>query len=269
MTKHAAKQTRLKPVTDGFRVDEDLPVIPIKFNATDAVSASSHAHPRGQLIYASRGVVRVVTPVGTWIVPPTQAIWIPPNIEHDVTFPGDVALFSLFVANSKCQQLSQTCAVLKVSGLLRELIIRACELGDQYQAGDSSYRFMQVLIDEIVRAETTELELPAAADLRLVKVTDALSRNPQASPDYEQLAELACISVRTLARLFIQETGMSLGTWNRRLLVHKAIVQLTSGKSVTTVALNMGYKNPTSFVEMFRKTIGVSPKRYLIEIKTQ
>lgn len=266
MTKHAAKQTKLQPVTEGFRVDEHLPVIPLRFNATDSVSASAHAHPRGQLIYASHGVVRVVTPEGTWMVPPTQAIWIPPNIEHDVTFPGEVALFSLFVANSACQQLSRTCTVLKVSGLLRELITRACDLGDKYQAGSASYRFMMVLIDEIARADITEIELPAPKNLRLVKVTDALSSAPQATPDYEQLAELACVSARTLARLFIQETGMSMGEWNRRLLVHKAVVQLVSGKSVTTVALDLGYKNPTSFVEMFRKTLGVSPKKYLLGI---
>ena len=268
MTKYAAKQTTLKPVTDGFRPDDDLPVIPIKFTTKDAVSASPHSHPRGQLIYASHGVVRVITPIGTWLVPPTQAIWIPPNIEHYVTFPGEVALFSLFVANAKCQTLSQTCAVLKVSGLLRELIMRACELGDKYQREDASYRFMMVLIDEIARAQITEMELPTAKDPRIVKVTDALSRSPQASPDYEQLAELACISTRTLARLFIQETGLSLGEWNRRLLVHMAITQIATGKSVTTAALNLGYKNPTSFVEMFRKTIGVSPKKYLTEIGT-
>ena len=160
MTKHAAKQTKLQPVTEGFRADEDLPVIPVKFNATDAVSASSHAHPRGQLIYASQGIIRVLTPVGTWLVPPTQAIWIPPNIEHDVTFPGKVALFSLFVANSECPRLLPTCAVLKVTALLRELIIRACDLGDKYQVADASYRFMMVLIDEIARGETTEIELP-------------------------------------------------------------------------------------------------------------
>lgn len=266
MTKHAAKRTKLQPVTEGFRTDEHLPVIPLRFNATDAVSASPHSHPRGQLIYASHGVVRVVTPEGTWLVPPTQAIWIPPNIEHDVTFPGEVALFSLFVANSTCQQLLQTCAVLKVTALLRELIIRACDLGDKYQVADASYRFMMVLIDEIARAETTEIELPAPKDPRLIKVTDVLSINPHVSPDYEQLAQLACVSVRTLARIFIQETGMSLGEWNRRLLVHKAIIQLTSGKSVTTVALDLGYKNPTSFVEMFRKTLCVSPKKYLLGI---
>ena len=125
---------------------------------------------------------------------------------------------------------------------------------------------MMVLIDEIARADITEIELPAHKNLRLVKVTDALSSAPQATPDYEQLAELACVSARTLARLFIQETGMSMGEWNRRLLVHQAISQLTNGMSVTRIALNLGYKNPTSFVEMFRKTTGVSPKKYLLGI---
>lgn len=263
MTRLKAKQTKLKPVTEGFRTEEDLPVIPIKMEVEDAASASSHAHPRGQLIYASHGVVRVVTPMGTWLVPPTQAIWIPPNLEHDVFFPGKVTLYSLFMTEAACMNLPSSCKVLKVTTLMREMIIRACDWGDQYKKIDSGYRFMQVLIDEIGLAEPTLIDLPSAQDSRLTRVTEAMADRPMANPDQNELAKLACVSQRTLARLFIDETGMTLGEWNRRLLVHHAIDHLTNGKTVTAVALNFGYGNPTSFVAMFKKTLGVSPKKYM------
>lgn len=264
MPTYKEKQTTLRPVTEGFRSDQDLPVIPIRIEAQDAASASAHAHPRGQLIYASHGVVRVVTPMGTWLVPPTQAIWIPPDVEHDVFFPGKVTLFSLFVAKAECDQLTKACTVIKVSTLLRELIIRACDWGDAYRPQDAGYRFMQVLIDEMARAETTNIDLPSAKDERLIRVTEALAMSLRANPCQEQLAKLACVSPRTLARLFVQETGMTLGEYNRRFMVHQAISQLSAGKTVTAVAFNLGYRNPTSFVEMFRKTLGVSPKKYLM-----
>lgn len=265
MPKYKEKKTKLRPVSDGFRADKDLPIIPIKMEVQDAASASSHAHPRGQLIYASQGVVRVVIPVGTWLVPPTQAIWIPPNLEHNVYFPGKVTLYSLFIAQSSCSRLPASCTVLKVTTLLREMISRASDWGDQYVPQDAGYRFMLVLIDEISLAESTILDLPAAQDMRLLRVTEALTQYSSANINQNELAKLACVSPRTLARLFLDETGMTLGEWNRRLLIHKAIDQLTSGKSVTSVALSLGYSNSISFVAMFKKVLGASPKKYMIQ----
>lgn len=263
MTKYKEKKTKLEPVTEGFRAEEGLPVIPIKMEVEDAASASAHAHPRGQLIYASHGVVRVITPMGTWLVPPTQAIWIPPNLEHDVIFPGKVTLYSLFMSEDSCKYFPKSCAVLKVTALMREMIVRACDWGDQYKLGDPGYRFMQVLIHEISLSEPTLIDLPSAQDPRLVRVTDAMAQHPIAKPNQSELAALACVSPRTLSRLFLNETGVTIGEWNRRLLVHQAIDHLTKGKTVTAVALSLGYGNPTSFVAMFRSVLGVSPKKYM------
>lgn len=44
-----------------------------------------HSHSRGQLAYASSGVIKVYTDSGSWIVPPSQAVWIPGGIRHSLT----------------------------------------------------------------------------------------------------------------------------------------------------------------------------------------
>lgn len=240
----------------------DLPIIPIKVETEDAASASPHAHPRGQLIYASQGVVRVITPNGTWLVPPTQTIWLPPNIEHDVYFPGRVTLYSLFISSAQSLTLPPACTVLKVSPLLREMIFRAFEFGDSYKPDSPGYRFMRVLIDEIARSKPTRIDLPSAKDQRLLKVMEKITEKPHATLDAELLAKLACVSQRTLARLFVGETGMTMGEWNRRLMIQHAVSHLSKGKTVTQVAFTLGYKNPTSFIQMFRKSIGVSPAKF-------
>ena len=36
-----------------------------------------HDHPRAQLAYAERGVIRVATEEGVWITPPERAVWVP------------------------------------------------------------------------------------------------------------------------------------------------------------------------------------------------
>ena len=255
--------TILKPVTIGFRDEPELPVIPLMMEVDRAASPAAHAHPRGQLVYASSGIVRVVTPEGTWLSPPTQAVWIPPNISHETYFQSKVTLYSLFIATAGSATLPKKCTVLKVSSLLREMIFRSLKWNDQYKFGDEGFRFMQVLIDEISRSQPTNIDLPSAKDSRLIRVANELITNVKPIPDLDYLAKIACVSSRTLTRLFIKETGLTLGEWNRRLLIQIALNELNQGASVQTVTVNLGYKNASTFIEMFKSVLGVSPMRYL------
>src|SRR5690242_15379983 len=102
MTMNVAKLTRLPPVEFGFLLDAGLPIMslaievsPLKMQAREVGSAAVHRHPRGQLIYASSGMMRVICGRDVWVVPPSQAVWVPPNQEHEVYFPGNTALRSL------------------------------------------------------------------------------------------------------------------------------------------------------------------------------
>lgn len=263
MPTYNGKATKLRSVTTGFRQEPALIVIPLKLEIERAQCAAPHAHPRGQLVYASQGIVRVLTQEGTWLTPPTQAVWIPPNIEHETTFPAKVTLYSLFVSPESCASMPSKCMVLKVDNLLREMIVRSLIWSDTYEIGDAGFRFMQVLLDEVSRAEPTEIQLPSAKDARLIQVTEALMEHPNPMPNLDRMADIACVSSRTLARLFVKETGLTLGEWNRRLLIHIALHQLNQGASVTAVAIELGYRNTSAFIEMFKTVLGVSPMRYM------
>ena len=50
-----------------------------------------------------------------------------------------------------------------------------------------------------------------------------------------------------------------------KLHVILALQRMASGNSVKTVSLELGYENTSSFVNMFRKTLGKPPVRYLAE----
>ena len=54
-----------------------------------------HSHRRAQLVYASTGVMTIHTPHGVWIVPPDRALWIPPDIDHQIEMSGPVAMRTL------------------------------------------------------------------------------------------------------------------------------------------------------------------------------
>src|SRR2546425_8123996 len=90
---------------------------------------AAHSHDWHQLIYASRGVMTVNTATGSWVVPSRRAVWVPAGIEHEVEMPGPVSVRTLYLRTGLSDLLPKDCCVVNVSPLLRELILRAVEIG--------------------------------------------------------------------------------------------------------------------------------------------
>jgi len=262
MTMNIAKMTKLKPIEIGYLIDPLRPVIPLSMEVSRAGCAAPHAHPRGQLVYSGRGVMRVYCNEGAWVVPSSQAVWLPPETVHEVYFPGEVSLRNLFIDPSAIVGMPEKCVVVTVTPLLRELILRAVEIGDAYRRGSPEQRVIQVLLDELRRAEPTALHLPAARTEPLKKVLEALLADPADSRNLDAWAKVACTGARTLARQFMQETGMTFGAWRQQLGLLEAIERIARGQSITEVTFDLGYQSPSAFTAMFRKALGVPPSKY-------
>ncbi|MNI29118.1 DNA-binding transcriptional regulator SoxS [compost metagenome] len=56
---------------------------------------------------------------------------------------------------------------------------------------------------------------------------------------------------------------MSFGQWRQRACVVLALTRLSSGDSITRIALDFGYESPAAFSTMFRRILGQSPTAYL------
>jgi AraC-like DNA-binding protein len=257
------KLSIMPAIETGSRVDSALPVISLALQVKQSACAAPHSHARGQLVYACSGVMRVVCGGDVWVVPPSQAVWVPPEKPHLMYFPGEVSLRTLFIDPSASAALPQECTVLKVSPLLGELVLKAVQIGDDYLPESAGYRLMMVIIDELSQAEPTALHLPMGRDKRLVRVMEALLASPGDDRELEELAAIAGASSRTLSRLFVRETGLTYGTWRKRLILQEAINRLGKGQNVTTVAFDLGYQSLSAFIEMFRQSLGASPGQYL------
>ncbi|KAF1053892.1 MAG: HTH-type transcriptional regulator NimR [Burkholderia gladioli] len=55
---------------------------------------------------------------------------------------------------------------------------------------------------------------------------------------------------------------MSFAQWRRQARVLRALERLATGAPVTAIAFELGYDNVSAFIEMFRRTLGVTPGRY-------
>lgn len=237
------------------------PVLPFPVHYYEAHTFSRHSHFRAQLLYAQAGVLEVVTDHGAWTLPPQQAAWIPPGIEHEVHCPTAVEMRFLYVHPAACAGLPTTCVIIAVTPLLRELVVRASEQVPPLDARDA--RLGQVLLDELACYTPAPLHLPLPAEARIARVTEALRRDPADSRSLGEWAALAGTSERTLARLFEHELGMRFSDWRQRLRLQQAVTRLASGDSVTEVALDLGYQGPSAFIAMFKRAMGTTPARYL------
>lgn len=221
-----------------------------------------HSHRRGQLIHTQRGCVSVLTEAALFVAPSQGAVWVPPETPHAARYPRQVAFRGIFVAPEFCAALPSRPTIVQVGPLARELIDAAVRLPWDYHPDGPEARLMRVLLDQLVALPSSPLQLPEGRDSRVRRVMDGLRADPAADRPLRGWARAVNTSERTLSRRFIADTGMSFGAWRQQLRLIRALERLAAGDPVTTVAIDLGYRTPSSFTTMFRKSLGVPPSAY-------
>ena len=223
----------------------------------DRFVLDAHAHSWSQLLYASRGVMVADTDGGSWVVPPHRAQWLPAETRHRVTMRGAVSMRTIYFAARAKVPLDHVCVV-EIPPLLRELIIHCASLGRLDAKNAHEARLAGLLVDLVGAVPAMPLALPLPRDPRALHVARALLRDPSSDDGRRRSGA----STRTLERLFLSETGMTLGRWRQQARLLAAITKLAEGKPVTSVALDVGYATPSAFIAMFKSALGTTPSRF-------
>jgi AraC-like DNA-binding protein len=222
-----------------------------------------HGHAWGQLIYCSAGVMTVWTESGSWVAPPRWAIWAPAGVEHGIRFAGKAELRTLYLRADLAGGLPAACAVLTVSPLLRELILRAVDIGmlDEREPLDAA--MARIIVSELATVDRPPFDLPTPASAATQKAAAILTAGSDRGGT-RRVAEAVGLSTRTLERRFVSETGMSVANWGRQARLLQSLRLLAAGDSVKSVATAAGYRTPSAFVAAFRAVFGETPARYFI-----
>lgn len=224
-----------------------------------------HHHAVHQLIHPSRGVLRVSTPLGAWVVPPYRAVWIPAGVPHAHEAHGPTDMRTLSFAPRLGPLGGDRPTVVAVTPLLRELVVA---LSDTPGPADPPYTAAQradlerVTLDQLRRVDALPLHLPAPSDDRLRAVARLLHADPADDRSLARLGAAVGAGERTLSRLFRRELGMTFPQWRTQLRLHHSLMLLAAGQSVTSAATACGYANPSAFIEAFRHAFGVTPGRH-------
>ena len=225
-------------------------------------STGWHSHPRGQLLYAIKGVMIIQSEAGTWVVPPNRALWMISGLVHNVTMSGDVEMRTAYIDSGLVQNLPEQTCVINVSPLLRELLVEAVRIPLDCEIGPRDERLVGLLLDEVRGSNAIPLHLPMPSDPRLTKMCQSLIEHPADGSSAKSWADAMSMGERTLHRLFSQETGMTFAQWREQARLLSALKELAAGKKGIEVALNCGYSSQSAFSAMFRRHFGVSPSAF-------
>lgn len=262
MTKHIANATTHPPSHVAFNLDPAWPVLSHGRDLGADEMIEPHHHPRGQLIWAADGVLRVTSGAVVWIVPSSHAVWIPGGVAHHMMTETVAKTRNLYIDPVYPVRSESHGVMLRLTPLMREVILRLSQEAAPDEAQLRNHLGL-VAIDEIGRLEVAPLDLPAGRDLRLRRLIGHLVRNPAETRPLSELVQIAGASLRTIERLFQAETGMTFRQWRSRLRLLNAIELLGQGQSSTTIAYSLGFSSASAFVAAFRQHYGVPPQHFL------
>lgn len=98
---------------------------------------------------------------------------------------------------------------------------------------------------------------------KIDEVRSFVEENLVSSPTLEELASRFGMSGSKLKRVFKSTHGVSIGNYRQALRMYKARDMLrNSSRSVSQVALQLGYEHTSSFITAFKRSFGTTPKSY-------
>ncbi|WP_197701056.1 AraC family transcriptional regulator [Paracoccus aminovorans] len=226
-------------------------------------SSPRHTHPRAQLLYAIKGVISVTTDNGTWVVPPSRAVWLPANTEHETSSRSSVQFRCLMIDTGNIPNLPDECMVVDVTPLLRELILKLAELAAHREENRKmADAVVRLLLLELSFSPVRALNLPMPQHHELAQLCESARNDLPNRISIDTAASALHMSRATFMRLFQRETGMSFGRWYQQARMLNALSLLAEGRGILDVAFECGYDSPSAFSAMFRRSLGCAPSTY-------
>lgn len=197
-----------------------------------------------------------------WALTPGAIGWCPPDTPHSAWMPVEAQGTILYCDLTLSESLPGLPCIFAAS---RFLLLLLQKIGEQAASGgnpEHMQHLLQVMVDEILLADAASSQITFPDDLRAKRVAQTVLTTAGDDLSQAALAKQAGLSVRTLSRLFIQQTGLTFSQWRQKAKVMRSLEHLQRGDSVSQVALLVGYENVSSFIMIFRRFMGMTPGQF-------
>lgn len=214
-----------------------------------------HAHPMHELVWVRGGTMTVRIGDRLLTVPEGRGLWLPAGVEHAGRLTAGAELSDAFFAPDRTPVAFDGPTAIAMPPLLEALL---AHLADERLGAGVRTRAEAVVFDVLEPAEQQfALQLPG--DPRIDPIAEALLADAGDGRGLDDWALELGLSERTVTRAFRRATGLSFAQWRRVLRVHLALKLLAEGFDVASVSEQLGYAQPSTFIEAFRRVVGTTP----------
>jgi transcriptional regulator GlxA family with amidase domain len=168
----------------------------------------------------------------------------------------------VYLSAETCRGLPKKPCMFNLSELLFALVHRVLTWNPRQPLNSAQKRLITVLRNEIRQPEQKPLRLPIPKEERLARLAHALLDDVADDRTLDEWADCAGMARRTFMRAFSAEVGMSFGRWRRQARLFASLEMLAQNKSVTEVAIAVGYDSVSAFIDMFRTMLSTTPHTY-------
>ena len=222
-----------------------------------------HQHEHGQLVMALKGAVRCEIGQQVWWVPTNAAVWLAPNTMHSHVITANAQVCVAFVQAQEALA-NVPSGTIGVSALFKQVLLALAQEAAHLPL-EHRQLLLKLLVWELKRAPTQAFAIDVLQNPRLQNLYQAALSAPMHLPDGKYWAEKLAMSERTLLRLVKQDTGLSFARWRQQVQLMASLMRLSEGASVQQVAMDLGYESVSAFIKVFKKRLGQTPKRYVLQ----
>lgn len=252
-----------------FDPERGVSIATLTYEYAAGFQVPEHAHGADQLIYAIRGVMEIFSGSKIWLIPPRFALWIPAETYHRIHMPSAVSMRTLYFRPKLVRMPPLASAVLHVTPLLRELIVEAVRIGKLRARHRHERALRDLLVLHLESASSVPTFVTLPTDERALALAQEVLSAPEQARPLAALCRDVGASVRTVQRIFRRDVGIDFETWRRQARLTKAVELLVGGRTVKEVSYCVGYRQPSAFVETFRRSFGMTPKAWMMSLEKQ
>jgi AraC-like DNA-binding protein len=115
-----------------------------------------------------------------------------------------------------------------------------CAEGADWNRPVRARKLAALAIEELEQADLLPFDLPLPQDPRVRRIASALTMSPGDRRTLVRWSTEAGASERTLARLFLRETGLTFRQWRQHIRLIDAYAALSIGATLSTTAQSAG-----------------------------
>lgn len=225
-----------------------------------------HVHNRAQLTFVEDGYQYFHIDQKIYLVPQHHVIWIPSGKAHKITSEAKTVNLMVFLFKSVFEEdFYQNVHVFAVPPVLKEMLLYASKWNQYLDENEEQDIFFKAILKSLPNfcKESNGLEIPIPKDIRLIPVCNDINSNFKYNLDIDSLAAKAQMSVRSLQRIFKNETGITLQKYLQLTRILKSIELIdTKQYTLSEVAYKVGYQSLSAFTSSYFAVMKAKPKSH-------